>query len=139
MIDKDDIRILDQQTDEDGRTFGMAAVRAPMAVPFMRGTRAVVASAIMAAAIAAPFFAPALAFQIAIGNGVMAFLFFMAYKASSSAAARYFNEATILGIIQSENFSAQLTEIIEESEGNLSSPELSNEGEAETEADAEPK
>lgn len=139
MVDKDDIRIIDQQTDEDGKTIGVAAVRAPMAVPFVRGLRAVVIAAVLAAAIAAPFFAPALATKIAVLNGVLAFLFFIGYKAASTAAARWCNEATILGIIQSENFSAQLTEMIEETEGNLSDSDLSNEGETETEAVAEPK
>ena len=125
MLDKDDVQIIDHKVDGE-KTMGIAAIRAPMAVPATAGMRGTVVTAFIIAAIAAPFFAPALLLEIAVFNGILALGWFTLYRKASTLAARYRNELTITEIINDSEFERQLIEMIEEKKGNLSDSELSN-------------
>jgi hypothetical protein len=127
MLNKDDVKIIDHKV-VDGKTTGIAAVRAPMAVPATAGVRGTVIMAFIVAAMLMPFFAPAYLLQIAVFNGFIALGWYTLYRGACSAAARHRNELTIMEIMNSGEIEAQITDIMKEIEGNLPDSDLSNEG-----------
>lgn len=143
MLNNDDVEQVDEHINEDGDVVKVLRIKTPYAVPMTRGMIGTVIAAVLVTAIIAPFYFPANLLGIAVANGIAALGWFILYRASSSAAARHFNECTLTRAVHGatmEVIEAQVAEMQEKIKGNLTDSDLSNEGKEEkVEEVTEPK
>lgn len=132
-MDADGIQVL--KTDEEQTVM---AVAIPFAKPWLRGTLFAVLSAILVGAILVPLWYPQYAAGMSLINGVLAFGWFNLFRTSSSASARFANEAAVnraLFEAQIKFMQMYVSELQKNNEGNFSAVDQSKVEPIETEED----
>ncbi len=137
-----DIRITDDKM-PDGTPVKVVEIKSPYARPAVQGVMTPAILAILAIGIVGSTMWPLNAGLFAIGNGIASLGWFLLYKASSSAAAKYFNQMNLqraMYAAEADMMRQYVTGIVKKIQGNLTEEKLSNkESEGKLEGESEPE